>query len=102
MIERLKRAIDSYWVRSKAFRLAVIIAFFVLVIASVFFLRHIIFHEYYRLMFFIILTILLVVAYKKGYGKRFSPKQRRLILAVSFCLGISIIVLALLRELGWY
>ena len=95
--------IGSYWARSKVFRLMVLIAFFVLVVVSAFLLTaYILSHEYYRHMFVIILTILVVVAYKKGYGKQFSLKQRKLILLVSFCLGISIIIFALLREFGWY
>jgi len=95
MVKSLRKVIGSYWARGKVFRPTVIIAFFVLVIALAFLLTaYITFHEYYRLVFVIMLTILLAGAYKKGYGKPFSPKQRRLILLVSFCLGISIIIFA--------
>jgi len=38
MIERLKKAIDSYWVRSKAFRILIITVFFLFMAVPIFLL----------------------------------------------------------------
>jgi len=71
--------ITSYWAKSKAFRLTLIIAFFVSIIALAFLsIAYAIFHEYYRhTLYVVILTILLAFAYKKGYGKRFHQNSVR-------------------------
>ena len=105
MFRKLKKAINYYWARSKGFRFAMIIslvaiAFLIIIASLIFLVTTVISNEYYRLIFYILLTGLLVIFHKRGYGKQFPPEQRKLILAVSFCLGISIIILAFLRETG--
>jgi len=68
LAEKLGDAIDSYWARSKAFRFAVIAAFF-LSVASAAFLTWYILRDY-LFATFVMLLALLGFAYKKGYGKR--------------------------------
>ncbi len=101
MISKFKKVIDSVWARSKAFRITAIITFFVLVIALAFLLAaYILVHVYYRLMLGIILCILAVVAYKKGYGKQFSPKARRLLCVVSGGLFTGFAIMTIWRVLS--
>jgi len=80
MIERLKKAIDSYWVRSKAFRIIIITAFFLFMTVPIFLLT-----VYARILLGISFSILLIiarlvfgyVARKEGYvekAKELSPK----------------------------
>ena len=106
MFRKLKKAINHYWAKSKGFRFAMIIslvaiAFLIIIASLIFLVTTVISNEYYRLIFYILLTGLLVIFHKRGYGKQFPPEKRKLILAVSFCLGISIVILAFLREIGW-
>jgi hypothetical protein len=80
MIERLKKAIDSYWARSKTFRIIIITAFFLFMAVSIFLLT-----VYARIHLGISFSILLIiarlvfgyVARKEGYvekAKELSPK----------------------------
>jgi|GEM_PF-2808067 len=80
MIERLKKAIDSYWVRSKAFRIIIITVFFLFMAVPIFLLT-----VYARILLGISFSILLIiarlvfgyVARKEGYVekvKELSPK----------------------------
>ena len=80
MIERLKKAIDSYWVRSKAFRIIIITVFFLFMAVPIFLLT-----VYARILLGISFSILLIiarlvfgyVACKEGYvekAKELSPK----------------------------
>ena len=80
MIERLKKAIDSYWVRSKAFRIIIITVFFLFMAVPIFLLT-----VYARIHLGISISILLIiarlafgyVARKEGYvekAKELSPK----------------------------
>jgi len=80
MIERLKKAIDSYWVRSKAFRIMIIAAFFLFMAVPIFLLT-----VYARVLIGISFSIFLIiarlvfgyVARKEGYvekAKELSPK----------------------------
>ena len=80
MIERLKKAIDSYWARSKAFRIIIITAFFLFMAVPIFLLT-----VYARIHLGISFSILLIiarlvfgyVARKEGYvekAKELSPK----------------------------
>jgi hypothetical protein len=106
MLERLKKVVRPYWTKIEMFRFTAMVAFFVLVISIVFLWGYsyiiFIFPSYYNLIYVIILTILAVTAYKKGYARQFSAKQRKLILIASFVLGASIILLALLKQFGCY
>jgi len=67
-LERLKNAIDSYWARSKSFRLLMIATFFLLTASMAFLLWYVL--RSYLFSTFILLSVLLIVAFKKGYGKR--------------------------------
>lgn len=80
MIERLKKAIDSYWARSKAFRIIIITVFFLFMAVPIFLLT-----VYARILLGISFSILLIiarlvfgyVARKEGYvekAKELSPK----------------------------
>ena len=80
MIERLKKAINSYWVRSKAFRIIIITVFFLFMAVPIFLLT-----AYARILLGISFSILLIiarlvfgyVARKEGYvekAKELSPK----------------------------
>ncbi len=79
-MDKLKKAIDSYWARSKAFRIMIITAFFVLMIVPIF-----LFAIYARILFGISFLILFVIVrlvfgyivHKEGYVEQFkqlSPK----------------------------
>ena len=79
-MDKLKKAIDSYWARSKAFRLTVIVAFFVFMAVPIFLLT-----MYARILLGVSFSILLIiarlvfgyVARKEGYvekAKELSPK----------------------------
>jgi len=80
MMDKLKEAIDSYWVRSKAFRIIIITAFFLFMAVPIFLLT-----VYARIHLGISFSILLIiarlvfgyVARKEGYvekAKELSPK----------------------------
>ncbi len=80
MIRRLKKIIDSYWARSKAFRIIITVAFLVLIGVPIFLLT-----VYVRILLGISFSILLIiarlvfgyVARKEGYvekAKELSPK----------------------------
>jgi len=80
MIERLKKAVDSYWARSRAFRIIIITASFLFMAVPIFLLT-----VYARIHLGISCSILLIVirlvfgyvARKEGYvekAKELSPK----------------------------
>jgi len=80
LIGKLKKATDSYWARSKAFRLIIIVAFFLFMAVPIFLLT-----VYARIHLGISISILLIiarlafgyVARKEGYvekAKELSPK----------------------------
>ena len=80
MMDKLKKAIDSYWARSKAFRIIIIAAFFLFLAVPIFLLT-----VYARVHLGISFSILLIiarlvfgyVARKEGYvekAKELSPK----------------------------
>ena len=80
MIRRLKKVIDSYWARSKAFRIIIIATFFLFMAVPIFLLywyaRTLLGHSVYIL---VIIAILVFgyVARKEGYvekAKELSPK----------------------------
>jgi hypothetical protein len=101
MLGRLKKVVRSYWAESKLFRASAIVAFLLLVISLAFLWECIYiifaFPSYYNFIYVITLSILTVTVYKKGYARQFSAKQRKLILAASFVLGVSIVLLASLK-----
>ena len=81
MIERLKKAIDSYWVRSKAFRVATTVAFLVLIAVPMF-----LFAWHTRVLLGYSFSVLVIIARlvfgyiarKEGYVEQFkqlSPKH---------------------------
>ena len=103
VLGKLRKVVASCWAKNRVFRFIVMVAFIMLVIVLAFlWYGHIIFLGYYNLIYVIILTVFAVTAYKKVYARQFSAKKRKLILMACFVLGISIIILALLKQLGCY
>jgi len=80
MINKLKKAINSYWARSKASRIIITVAFLVLMGVPIFLL-----YWHARLLLGHILDILIIIAIlifgyvarKEGYVKQVPPKIRR-------------------------
>jgi len=102
MIERLKKAIDSYWARSKAFRIIIIIAFFLFMIVAIFLFTwyaRVPLEYSFRILISIAILVWAYVARKKGYVKQVSPKYRRLQCVVSGGLLTGFAILTTLRVL---
>ena len=101
MIRRLK-VIDSYWARSKAFRIIITVAFLVLMGVPIF-----LFYWYARTLLghgvdiLIIIAILVFgyIARKEGYVKQVPPKVRRVEVIVCGGLFTGFAVLITLRVL---
>jgi uncharacterized membrane protein YfcA len=89
MMDKLKKAINSHWARSKAFRIIVIAALFLFMSVSIFLL-----YWYARLLLGHVFDILIIVAIvifgyvarKRRYVKQVSPKVRRV--EVIACSGL--------------
>ncbi len=102
MMDKLKKAIDSYWARSKAFRIMIIIAFFLSMAVPIFLLywyaRLLLGHSV-NLLIIIAILVWAYVARKKGYVKQVSPKYRRLQCVVCGGLFTGFAILTTLRVL---
>jgi len=102
LIRRLKKVIDSYWVRSKAFRIIITVAFLVLIGVPIF-----LFYWYARLLLGHVFDILIIVAIlvfgyvarKEGYVKQVPPKVRRVEVVVCGGLFAGFAILTTLRVL---
>ena len=102
MIRRLKRVIDSHWVRNKAFRIIITVAFLVLIGVPIF-----LFYWYARLLLGHVFDALLIVAIlifgyiarKEGYVKQVPPKVRRVEVVVCSGLFAGFAILITLRVL---
>jgi hypothetical protein len=89
LIRRLKKVIDSYWVRSKAFRIIITVAFLVFIGVPIF-----LFYWYARLLLGHVFDILIIVAIlifayvarKEGNVKQVPPEVRRV--EVIMCSGL--------------
>ena len=103
MMDKLKKAIDSYWARSKAFRIMIIIAFFLFMAVPIFLLywyaRLLLGHSVNLLIIIAILVFGYVTRKKGGYVEQVSPKVRRLQCVVSGGLLTGFAILTTLRVL---
>jgi hypothetical protein len=102
LIRRLKKEIDSYWARYKAFRIIIITASFFFMAVPIFLLTwyaHLLVGH--TIDIFIITAILVFgyVARKEGYVKQVPPKLRRIQFVVSGGLLTGFAILITLRVL---
>ena len=78
MIERLKKAIDSYWARSKAFRIIIITAFFLVMAVPIFLLywyaRTLLGHSV-DILIIIAILVFGYIARKEGYVERAKARS---------------------------
>lgn len=102
MIERLKKAIDSYWMRSRAFRIIIIAAFFLFMAVSIFLLywyaRTLLGHSV-DLLIIIAILIFGYIARKERYVKQVPPRVRRVEVMVCGGLFTGFAILITLRVL---
>ena len=86
MIRRLKKVIDSYWARYKAFRIIIIIASFLFMAVPIFLLTwyaHLLLGHIVNVIIIVAILVFGYVACKEGYVKQVSPKLRRIQFVVS-------------------
>lgn len=103
MIGRLKKAIGSYWARSRAFRIVIIAAFFLFMAVPIFLLywytRTLLGHSVDILIIIVILVFGYVTRKKGRYVEQASPKMRRLQCVVSGGLLTGFAIPTILRVL---
>jgi hypothetical protein len=102
LIRRLKKVIDSYWVRSKAFRIVVITASLLFMTVSIFLLywyAHTLLGHSVDILIIIAILVFGYIARKEGYVKQVPPKVRRVEVIVCGGLFAGFAVLITLRVL---
>lgn len=102
MIRRLKKVIDSYWARYKAFRIIIITASFFFMAVPIFLLTwyaHLLLGHSVNVIIIIAILVFGYVARKEGYVKQVSPKLRRIQFVVSGGLLTGFAILITLRVL---
>ena len=102
MIERLKKAGASYWVRSKAFRIIITVAFLVLIGAPIFLLywhARLLLGHVFDILIIVAILIFGCIARKEGYVKQVPPKVRRVEVIVCGSLFTGFAILTTLRVL---
>jgi len=102
LIRRLKKVIDSYLARSKAFRIIIITAFFLFMAVPIFLLTwyaHLLLGHSVDILIITAILVFGYVARKNGHAKQVSPKVRRPQCIVSGGLLTGFAILITLRVL---
>jgi hypothetical protein len=102
LIRRLKKVIDSYWARSKAFRIIIITAFFLFLAVPIFLLTwyaHLLLGHVFDILIIVAILIFGYIARKEGYVKQVPPKVRRVEVVVCSGLFAGFAILTTLRVL---
>ncbi|MCL6579696.1 MAG: hypothetical protein K6T73_10025 [Candidatus Bathyarchaeota archaeon] len=101
MIKKLKGVVDSYWKRSKAFRIIIIAAFFLSMAVPIFLLAwhaRLVFGYSFAILIIMTRLVFGYVARKEGYAKQISLKQRRLVHTVTSGLLTGFTIMIIWRE----
>lgn len=102
MIRRLKKVIDSYWARYKAFRIMIITASFFFMAVSILLLTwyaYVLLGHSVKVIIIIAILVFGYVARKEGDVKQVSPKLRKLQFVLSGGLLTGFAILITLRVL---